>query len=178
MGDLALGLLIPVYLAVGVFLFVCWMIIAHKAGYSYWLGLLTLIPVVNLVFFGILAFDKWPILSARDRPVKVCLKCNKEYTAGLGSFCSVCGGELVVAQKKCPGCSYLADYTMTYCPACGTALTENPDGGYPLQTEDESSSPFDSDADLESSGKNPLNVIIIIVLAFIAISVVVIVLAM
>jgi hypothetical protein len=35
--------------------------IVSKTGYSGWLGLLILVPLVNLVFMLILAFTEWPI---------------------------------------------------------------------------------------------------------------------
>jgi hypothetical protein len=37
--------------------------IATKAGYSGWLSLLLLIPVVNVVLIWVFAFVKWPVES-------------------------------------------------------------------------------------------------------------------
>jgi len=48
-----------------IFIAYCWCRIAHKAGYQPWLGLLFLVPVVNLVFLGWFAFAAWPV-HARD----------------------------------------------------------------------------------------------------------------
>ena len=39
--------------------------ICTKAGYSGWLSLLVLIPVVNVVFVYFLGFSEWPSLRGR-----------------------------------------------------------------------------------------------------------------
>jgi hypothetical protein len=39
-----------------------------KAGFSPWLSLLVLIPVVNLVVLYIVAFSRWPTLPERAEP--------------------------------------------------------------------------------------------------------------
>ena len=36
--------------------------ITAKAGYNPWLSLLTIIPVVNLIFLYFIAFSNWPSL--------------------------------------------------------------------------------------------------------------------
>jgi len=36
--------------------------ITTKAGYSGWLSLLVVVPIVNLIFIYFLAFSKWPSL--------------------------------------------------------------------------------------------------------------------
>ena len=38
-----------------------WFKILAKAGFSPWLGLLMLVPVVNIVFLFVFAFKEWPI---------------------------------------------------------------------------------------------------------------------
>jgi len=38
-----------------------WMRILRKAGYSQWLGLVVLIPVVNVIAFLCFAFSDWPV---------------------------------------------------------------------------------------------------------------------
>ena len=43
--------------------------ICTKAGYSGWLSLLVLVPIVNLVLLYFLAFAEWP-LERRDSPVQ------------------------------------------------------------------------------------------------------------
>jgi hypothetical protein len=43
--------------------------ICAKVGFSPWLGLLVVIPIVNIIFFYYLAFSKWPLhrQSAEDK---------------------------------------------------------------------------------------------------------------
>ena len=38
-----------------------WGTIFKKAGYSFWMALLMIIPLVNLIWLLIFAFSKWPI---------------------------------------------------------------------------------------------------------------------
>ncbi|MDT8385796.1 MAG: hypothetical protein RRB22_15440 [Gammaproteobacteria bacterium] len=40
--------------------------IFSKAGYSKWLSLLMVIPIVNLIALYFLAFSAWPCLQRRD----------------------------------------------------------------------------------------------------------------
>lgn len=37
-----------------------------KAGYSKWLSILMIIPIVNFVLLGFLAFSKWPSLNKEE----------------------------------------------------------------------------------------------------------------
>ncbi len=39
--------------------------IFRKAGYSQWLGLLMIVPIVNLILLYFLAFSEWPTSRAR-----------------------------------------------------------------------------------------------------------------
>ncbi len=39
--------------------------ILHKAGYSGWWSLLTLIPIVNIVMIWVFAFSDWPAVKVR-----------------------------------------------------------------------------------------------------------------
>jgi hypothetical protein len=41
--------------------------IFSKAGYSKWLSLLMLVPMVNLILLYFLAFSEWPRAGKRDR---------------------------------------------------------------------------------------------------------------
>jgi hypothetical protein len=45
---------------VGLAVFI-WGTIFKKAGYSFWFGLLMLVPIGNLIWLLIFAFSKWPI---------------------------------------------------------------------------------------------------------------------
>ncbi|MCL0096956.1 hypothetical protein M1O19_00225 [Dehalococcoidia bacterium] len=44
-----------------------WVSIWGKAGYSKWLGLLMIVPLVNVVAFLVFAFSDWPILREKQR---------------------------------------------------------------------------------------------------------------
>jgi hypothetical protein len=44
-----------------------WGMIFKKAGYSFWLGLLMIIPLVNLIWLLIFAFSTWPIHRELER---------------------------------------------------------------------------------------------------------------
>ena len=57
-SELILLVLIALYVA---FLVWVWVRIAGKAGYNRYLGLLLLIPLVNLVVVIIFAFSEWPV---------------------------------------------------------------------------------------------------------------------
>ena len=63
--------LIILYIAGGIFFLYCWARIWRKAGFSPWLCLLMLLPVVNLISFIYLAFAAWP---------------NESYTGGKGKL--------------------------------------------------------------------------------------------
>jgi hypothetical protein len=43
-------------------------LIFKKAGYSQWLGLLMVVPIVNFVLLYFLAFSSWPANSTRKNP--------------------------------------------------------------------------------------------------------------
>ena len=43
-----------------------WWNIFKKAGYSGWLGILMILPIVNLVLLLVLAFAEWPILKGQS----------------------------------------------------------------------------------------------------------------
>ena len=44
-----------------------WGVIFSKAGYSFWLGLLMLIPLANLIWLLIFACSKWPVQQEVER---------------------------------------------------------------------------------------------------------------
>jgi hypothetical protein len=44
-----------------------WGMIFKKAGYSFWMGILMLIPLVNLIWLLIFAFSTWPIHRELER---------------------------------------------------------------------------------------------------------------
>jgi hypothetical protein len=51
---LALLVVVPIKLLISCMIF-------HKAGYSWALGLLMLIPIANLILIFVLAFGDWPV---------------------------------------------------------------------------------------------------------------------
>jgi len=57
-GSLCVFVFVLVILA---FLVFVWGTIFKKAGYSFWLGLLMIVPLANLVWILIFAFSVWPI---------------------------------------------------------------------------------------------------------------------
>lgn len=64
MFGMGLPELIVVVFVVILIVFPCWKIFG-KAGFSPWLGVLMLVPVVNVAMIFFLAFAEWPCL--RDR---------------------------------------------------------------------------------------------------------------
>ncbi len=56
-GFMQLGMLLVLAVIVVPFWRIC-----TKAGYSGWLSLLVVIPIVNVVFFYYLGFSEWPSL--------------------------------------------------------------------------------------------------------------------
>ena len=48
-------------LAIMAFMIFVWGTIFQKAGYSFWLALLMIVPLANLVWLLIFAFSEWPI---------------------------------------------------------------------------------------------------------------------
>lgn len=54
-------------LAFGIALVVPFWRICLRAGHPGWLGILILIPVVNLAFLYFLAFSRWPAAEAGER---------------------------------------------------------------------------------------------------------------
>ena len=55
------AIFIVIYFVVGVYFIWCFIEIATKAGYSGIFGFSLIIPIVNFVTLGILAFEEWPI---------------------------------------------------------------------------------------------------------------------
>ena len=51
---LALLVIVPIKLLISCMIF-------HKAGYSWALGLLMLVPIANVILLFVLAFGDWPI---------------------------------------------------------------------------------------------------------------------
>jgi uncharacterized membrane protein YhaH (DUF805 family) len=62
--EQAIGQFLPLALIAALSL---WMTVRtlHKAGYSGWWSLLTLIPLLNIAMLWVLASAEWPALKAR-----------------------------------------------------------------------------------------------------------------
>lgn len=48
-------------LVIIIFLLFIWVRIVGKTGNNKWLGLLMIVPVVNIIFMAWLAFSAWPV---------------------------------------------------------------------------------------------------------------------
>jgi hypothetical protein len=64
-GGAIVGLLF-FFVIVGVMVAI-WGTIFKKAGYSFWLGLLMIVPLANLIWLLIFAFSTWPIHRELER---------------------------------------------------------------------------------------------------------------
>lgn len=64
-----LGILVFVVIGLGFGLLgiIAWCMIWKRAGYSWALGLLMLVPLANFIVFLILAFSKWPVEREVER---------------------------------------------------------------------------------------------------------------
>jgi len=49
------------YVVIALFIMYCYFRIVTKAGFAWEYGILAFIPVINIVWFIIFAFDTWPI---------------------------------------------------------------------------------------------------------------------
>ena len=55
------------FLAIFAAIVALWGMIFKKAGYSFWTGLLMIIPLVNLIWLLVFAFSQWPIHRELER---------------------------------------------------------------------------------------------------------------
>jgi len=102
-------------LAVGVLalavLVISWIFICSKAGYSKWLGLLMLVPLVNVIFFLYFAFSRWPILKGQQEPGPAPVTASQQRpaaalpkTATAHASCPKCGAPLGPNERFCGEC--------------------------------------------------------------------------
>ena len=110
-----IGLAVAV-LALAVFV-VSWVFICSKAGYSRWLGLLMLVPLVNVVFFLYFAFSRWPILEGQQvaGTAPVTAPQQREGTALPGT---------ATAHATCPKCGAPLGPNESFCGECGSPRRE------------------------------------------------------
>ena len=70
LGWITLGVVVYAVIAL-----VAAILIARKAGYSHWLGVIAVtVPVAGAVFILIFAFVKWPALKQRDAALELLKK--------------------------------------------------------------------------------------------------------
>ena len=68
-GGEAIGALVSIvfFVVIVAAMVALWGMIFKKAGYSFWLGLLMLVPLANLIWLLIFAFSTWPIHRELER---------------------------------------------------------------------------------------------------------------
>ncbi len=96
-----------------VLMLVSWMFIFSKAGYSKWLGLLMLVPIVNLIWFLIFAFSKWPIIKEQQRTSQPPETAHRHEpavaempTKSMPVHCPSCGTPFAAEDKFCGSCGF------------------------------------------------------------------------
>jgi hypothetical protein len=113
MEILLSGLFIVLYVLVGIYILWCFISIAKKAGYSAFFGFSLIIPIINFITLGILAFEKWPLMVRLER--------NKPETKELPKKEA---NEIAQSKELCPKCKHELEINMTYCPQCGVNVKE------------------------------------------------------
>ncbi len=90
-----------------IFMLVCFAVIFSKAGYSKWTGLLMIIPIVNLIWFLVFTFSKWPILRKQQEVSQPAGTARPYEPAG-------------TARPRQPRAEPPRESMLPYCPKCGT----------------------------------------------------------
>jgi len=89
---------------------ISWIFICSKAGYSKWLGLLMLVPLVNVIFFLYFAFSRWPILKGQQESAPAPVTARQQRPAAARSTpptpstCPKCGAPLGPNERFCGEC--------------------------------------------------------------------------
>jgi hypothetical protein len=140
------GLFIFLYVLIGIYFLWCFIAIAKKAGYSTFFGFLLIIPIINFIALGILAFEKWPLLirleknklEIKESPKKealeivqskeLCPKCNQQLEINK-TFCPQCGVNVIefksiAGPKLCPKCGGKVKSKDVFCSSCGFNIKE------------------------------------------------------
>jgi hypothetical protein len=103
-----IGLAVAVLVA-AVFV-ISWIFICSKAGYSKWLGLLMLVPLVNVVFFLYFAFARWPILRGQQESAPAPVTVPQQRPAATPprtvtpTTCPKCGAPMKPSERFCGEC--------------------------------------------------------------------------
>lgn len=77
-----------VILACVAFAILCYCVVAKKAGYNPWLGLLMLVPIANLIVALIFVFGEWPI-QTENRALRARLGIPPNVPVGAASMFGV-----------------------------------------------------------------------------------------
>jgi len=107
----AIGLAVGI-LGAAVFV-VSWIFICSKAGYSKWLGLLMLVPLVNIIFFLYFAFARWPILKGQQESAPATATAPQQRPAAAQP-------KATTAPATCPKCGAPLGPNERFCGECGS----------------------------------------------------------
>ncbi len=111
----AVGLAVAVLVA-AVFV-ISWIFICSKAGYSKWLGLLMLVPLVNVIFFLYFAFAKWPILKGQPESAPAPVTAPQQRPAATPA-------RPAATPTTCPKCGAPLGPNERFCGECGSPRPE------------------------------------------------------
>ncbi|KPJ54570.1 hypothetical protein AMJ47_04135 [Parcubacteria bacterium DG_72] len=120
---------------------VLWAAVAEKRGRPAWWGVLMLVPIVNLVVRGVLAFSDVPgarqeksapavpekkkpqvFSMASSKTGMACSRCGASVSES-DKFCPDCGAKVVKKQGNfCPNCRAKIKSSDKFCPDCGAKL--------------------------------------------------------
>ncbi len=68
-GEIELLLIVMIIIFFAVIVVIPYWRIFGKAGFSPWLGLLMLVPLINVVMLYFLGFSEWPSLKEKKSPL-------------------------------------------------------------------------------------------------------------
>ena len=131
------GIFLGIYIVVGVYFLWCFVEIAIKAGYSGLFGGSLIIPVVNIITLGILAFENWPIKESQEQKIKLLQdKIEKLQAVSALKNKNLPKPEKLNARNQgtksegttdihyCSNCGMRIFDWMNYCKKCGHKLKE------------------------------------------------------
>ena len=120
-----------IYIAICFLVIIPWMKIFDKTGYSRWLSLVMIIPILNYaVFVWFAIYDEWPLVTSQKRRLKklqlyeptiVCDDCENPVKEQ-DKYCSSCGKGFEIQNHICPKCRRKMDSKDEYCASCGVKL--------------------------------------------------------
>jgi len=119
MEVLTSAFFIFLYSVIALFTIYCYFRIIVKAGYAWEYGLLSIIPVLDIIWFFIFAFDKWPIQETLDKNLN-----SPRQETGKRRVVSTASTELKYAINFCPSCGQKLSQGVKYCSNCGSKVGE------------------------------------------------------